>query len=256
MKKIFIAAAAVLALLAAAGSAFAAESHVDKIKASGVIRIGTSAYRPLQYRDHNNELVGYNVDLAHMLADKLGVKIEWVEIPFSGLAAGVRTGMVDAVLACIAPTTKGGETVSFSDSYLDDGPRLVVLESNNDIHGVEDLNGKRVGVKAAADSDRLADKFLEEGMKFEKLAYEKTEDYLLDLRNGRLDVCINFHTFQSDYNKEFPGVMKMVGDFLYGYAISMIAPKGDTELIAVMNELIRENKESGKAEELYNKWLR
>jgi ABC-type amino acid transport substrate-binding protein len=73
----------VLVLLAALTSAACGgSSGENQVKSSGVLRVGTEGvYSPFSYHDANNELVGYDVDVAKAVGEKLGVRVEFVEHP-------------------------------------------------------------------------------------------------------------------------------------------------------------------------------
>lgn len=88
----------------AAGPASAASSRssadtsmLDKILKAGKVRFGIDpTFKPLQYKDpKTNEPTGYNIELSKILAKELGVKIEWVEVPFAETFAALAAGRFD-----------------------------------------------------------------------------------------------------------------------------------------------------------------
>ena len=80
---------AVMSLMLAACGA-AGGSHLDNIKKAGVIKVGTSAdYPPFEYVDENGQKAGFDIELMTEIAKRLGVTLEWVDMPFDSLIAGV-----------------------------------------------------------------------------------------------------------------------------------------------------------------------
>ncbi|HEX5933572.1 MAG TPA: transporter substrate-binding domain-containing protein, partial [Pseudorhizobium sp.] len=91
-------AAAVLVQAAVALPALAGE-NLDKIKSAGAIRIGTEGtYAPFTFHDASGKLVGFDVEIGEAIAEKLGVKPEFVEGKWDGLIAGLDADRYDAVI--------------------------------------------------------------------------------------------------------------------------------------------------------------
>ena len=84
-------------VLAARGSSVT--NGGNPIKASGVLRVGTEGvYSPFSYHDPaTGQLVGYDVDVARAAADKLGVKVEFVETPWDSIFAALEANRFDVV---------------------------------------------------------------------------------------------------------------------------------------------------------------
>ncbi|HEY3426522.1 MAG TPA: transporter substrate-binding domain-containing protein [Negativicutes bacterium] len=239
----------------AAGTQSTAQNHVEQIKKKGKFVVATSAYRPLQFHDQEtNKLIGLNIDLAEAVAKKLGVPLEVIEIPFPSLIPTLQNEQADIVIATMYITDQRKEVVDFTDPYMDTGVILVVKTENNNIKSIDDINGKVIGVKAGAETERVAQNLKTKGYDFTIKSYKETEDYLLDLENGRLDAAINDILFQLAYNKDRPG-LKLVGDPFTKVSVAMAARKGDKELVDVANTVIREMKQSGQSEKLYQKWV-
>jgi ABC-type amino acid transport substrate-binding protein len=231
------------------------QSHIDQIKKNGKFVVATSAYRPFQFHDEkSNKLIGLNIDMAEAIAKKIGVPLEVIEIPYPSLIPALQNGQADIVIAALYITDQRKEVVDFTDPYMDTGMILVVKAENNTIKSIDDIKGKVVGVKAGADSEKVAQELKAKGYDFTVKSYNQTEDYLLDIENGRLDAVINDVLFQLSYNQERPG-LKVVGDPFTKVSVGMAVRKGDKELLDVTNTVIRDMKQSGDSEKLYQKWV-
>ena len=137
---------------------------------------------------------------------------------------------------------------------MDTGMVLAVRSENTDVKSINDLNGKVVGVKTGATSEKVAQDLKANGMKIEIKSYKETVDYLLDLENGRLDAAINDLLNQLEYNKTHPNV-KIVGDTFTKASLGIAVKKGDKELADLINTVLKEMKQSGESDKLYKKWL-
>ena len=93
--------------------------------------------RPFTYHDENDELVGYDVEVAKLVAEQLGVTATFVEGEFDGLLAGVDGGRYDLVANGVNVTPERAEAYSFSDPYLYDSTVVIVRDDYDEIqvHG-------------------------------------------------------------------------------------------------------------------------
>lgn len=231
------------------------QNHIAQMKKNGKFVVATSAYRPFQFHDEqSNKLIGLNVDLAEAIAKKLGIPLEIIEIPYPSLIPTLQNGQADMVIAALYITDQRKEVVDFTDPYMQTGMVLVTKAENKAINTVDDIKGKVVGVKAGADSEKVGQDLKAKGYEFTMKSYNTTEDYLLDLNNGRLDAVINDVLFQLSYNKDRPG-LKIVGDPFTKVSVGMAVRKGDKELLDAANTVIREMKQNGESEKLYQKWV-
>ena len=80
LRRALLAVILLVAVLAAGACGAADSNKADRLQSAGVLRVGTEGtYAPFSYHDDSGELVGYDVDVARAVADKLGVKAEFVE---------------------------------------------------------------------------------------------------------------------------------------------------------------------------------
>ena len=233
----------------------AAVSRIDQIKKNGKLILATGNYRPFEYHDEKtNKIIGYDIDVAEAVAKKIGVPLEVTEMQFTGLIPSLQNGQADLVIAAMYITPQRKEVVDFADPYMDTGMVVAVRKDDTAIKGPNDLNGKVVGVKTGATSEKVAQDMNEKGAKITIKSYKETVDYLLDLQNGRLDAAINDLLNQLEYNKANPTV-KIVGDPFTKAQLGIAVKKGDKELVDLVNTVLKELKQNGEAEKMYQKWL-
>lgn len=114
--------------------------------------MGTSAdYPPFEYVDSakGEEIIGFDVDLAKAIAEKLGYEIQVKDMDFNGLIPALETSQVDFVLAGMTPTEERKENVDFSDVYYT-ASHMIVSKKGSGIESLEDLDGKTIGVQLAS----------------------------------------------------------------------------------------------------------
>lgn len=236
-------------------AATTANTRIDQIKKNGKLVLATGDYRPFEYHDEKtNQMVGYDIDVAAAIAKKIGVPLEVKDMQFTSLIPTLQIGQADLIIAAMYITDERKAIVDFADSYMDTGMVLVTRADDTAIKSTKDLDGKVVGVKAGATSEKIAQDLKGKGQKLEIKSYKETVDYLMDLEAGRTDVAINDLLNQLEYNKTHPKV-KIVGDPFTKSSLGIAVKKGDKELVDLINSVLKEMTQNGETANLYKKWL-
>lgn len=240
---------------ASAKSAPAKVSSVDQIKKRGKLVLATGNYRPFEYHDEKtNKTVGYDVDLAEVIAKKIGVPLEVKDMQFTSLIPSLQNDQADIVIAAMYITEQRKQAVDFAKPYMKTGMVIAVNSSNTDIKSPQDLKGKTVGVKGGATSEKVAQDFKAKGIDMTIKSYKETVDYLLDMENGRTDASINDLLNQLEYDKTHPNV-KIVGDPFTKSELGIAVKKGNTDFVELINGVLDEMDKNGESKKLYDKWL-
>lgn len=96
----------------------------------GVITVAIGTYVPFEYRDDDNNIVGFDIDLAQYIADKLGVDMEVTDMEFQSIVPSIQNGEYDFSIAAMYKTDERCEVVDMSKSYCDSGMILAVKEDS------------------------------------------------------------------------------------------------------------------------------
>jgi ABC-type amino acid transport substrate-binding protein len=230
-------------------------SSIDQIKKRGKLVLATGNYRPFEYHDEKtNKTVGYDIDLAEAIAKKIGVPLEIKDMQFTSLIPSVQNDQADIVIAAMYITDQRKQAVDFAKPYMKTGMVLAVNANNTSIKGPKDLNGKTVGVKGGATSEKVAQDLKAQGVNMTIKSYKETVDYLMDMENGRTDASINDLLNQLEYNKTHPNV-KIVGDTFTKAELGIAVKKGNKDLVDLVNSVLDEMEKNGESKKLYDKWL-
>jgi len=116
-------------------------------KNPNVLQVGTcSDYPPFESRNDQNELVGYDIDLANLISQELNKKVEFVDMSFNALLNSVRSGKIDMVISSVGITDERKKQVDFSDPYFFN--RLTVVSRKNmPINDEKEINNKKMGAQ-------------------------------------------------------------------------------------------------------------
>ena len=185
------------------------------------------------------------------IAQKEGITIQFEDVPFDSLLAGMAQGAYDAAISSITITTDRAQNMLFSDPYYVAGQMIVVQKSNTSITGEASLQGKKLGAQIGTTGESLAEGITGATTK----SYDQIGLAIQDLLNGQIDAVICDTPIANSYVNKNSGSLKIVGDALttedYGIAVS----KSEPALLAKINQGLAAVKNAGTIDTLVTKWL-
>ncbi|MCM1184296.1 MAG: transporter substrate-binding domain-containing protein [Roseburia sp.] len=261
VKAAAVAAASIMALTACSsqGNTDASAGTEDgdllaRIQAKGEIVIAMEGtWAPWTYHNEQDELVGYDVEVGKLIAEKLGVTPTFVEGEWDGLFAGLDVGRYDIVVNGVEVTDERSEKYDFSDPYGYIRTALIVGEDNDDIRDFTDLNGKTTANSIASTYMMLAEEYGAEVQGVDSL-----DDTIEMVLSGRVDATLNAEVSYYDYLRVHPdAALKVVALTEDASLVSIPVRKGeDTETLrAAINEAIAELRESGELSRVSEKYF-
>ena len=157
-----------------------------------MIKVGTSAdYPPFEFVDGSGNKTGFDVDLMTEIAKRMGVKLEWVDMPFDSLIAAVQEGKIDASIAAFNYSEERDQNIDFTEQYYLSEDAFIVGEAFADtIAAPEDAAKYKVGVQTGTTQDSwLTENLVDTGMLSEEnlFRYDRADQAALDLKNGRIE---------------------------------------------------------------------
>ncbi|SFK68148.1 polar amino acid transport system substrate-binding protein [Paenibacillus sp. 1_12] len=243
---------------AANGKSDAGSSNVKgllaDIKKRGTIVIATSGNNaPTIFPNEKNELVGIDAEWAKIIADHLGVKIEWKRMDFSGIIPGLMTGNFDIGLSGIGVTEERLKTLDFSEHIAYDEVVAVYNKKTTGINSPEDIKGRIVGVvTGSSNGDAPARKI---GGYKELKTYPGQAEAFHDLQNGRIEVMVTGKMLAGHWIKTEGKDYMVSPKGLEGRKLAVAMKQGEPDLKNAINEAILAAKKQGKYEEIAQKWL-
>jgi cystine transport system substrate-binding protein len=180
------------AALLLAGAALGAQAAdlLATVKARGAIKVALEGtYPPFNYKDQKTgELAGFDVDVAKLLAAKLGVKPEFVTSEWSSILAGLASSKYDVIVSQVTVNPKREQAFDFSQPYEYSMPQLVVRKDEKAQYAsLADLKGKRLGVGQGSVYELQAKAV----PGIEVRSYPAAPENLRDLSVGRIDAALN-----------------------------------------------------------------
>ena len=261
MKRIplFLSLIVILSLLLSACGATSG-SHLDAIKKAGVIKIGTSAdYPPFEFVDAAGAKTGFDIELMTEIVKRMDLTLEWVDMPFDSLIAGVKEGKIDASISAFNYSEERDQEVDFTEAYYVGEDGFTVAEGfTGTITRPEDVAGLKIGVQTGTTQDGfVTDTLVANGVLTEDLVfrYDRADQVALDLKNGRIDVMMT-DLIPAQFLANQLGGLKVVHQGLYSSGpFNIIVPEGDTELVAAMNAILADLQKEGFIDNLAIKYF-
>jgi cystine transport system substrate-binding protein len=251
MRKTMLFVGILSALAGLANAALAAD--LPEIKKRGKLLAATSGnLLPVSYVNEKNELVGYDIDVAHYIEKKIGVPFDIARLDFKGIMPGLQTGRFDAVFSNVNITEERKKIFDYSIPYSRSAIVAVVRTGVTGVKGYKDLKGKNVGgISGGADGELPAREIEKQFGAFKSFkGYPGNTELFSDLAAGRLDVAISPDTAAAAFLKTHAGVAKITGEPFVVRYVGVPMQKGSKELKAAFDQAIRDMKKEG----LLDKW--
>jgi len=163
---------------------------LDKVRASGTLRIALEGtYPPFNFKDpRTGQLTGYDVDVARLVAAKMGLRPEFVTTEWTAILSGLGAGKYDVIVSQVGITPQREQAFDFSQPYTYSAPQLIVRRNERASYmNLNDLKGKKVGVGQGSVFEQQAKAV----PGIEVKSYPAAPENLQDLAFGRIDAALN-----------------------------------------------------------------
>ena len=227
---------------------------LNEIKERGYIIVGTEGtWSPYTYHDDNDELVGFDVEVAKYIADYIGVDVQYSETVWGSMFASLDAGQIDVVINSVSYSDERAEKYDFSEPYNYSQHAFLALKDNDEVNTLEDAKGKT----AANDPTSSIGKYAEDnGAILDEVG--EAAQAVSEVRNGRADLSFGTTVGFADYLKQHPEdeeVFKVVvtSDPEPNAYIPVV--KGNEELVKVINEALAQAREDGTLSALALKYF-
>ena len=234
-----------------AGAFLALNLNASTIKKGELIVATEGTYSPYSFYDEKGELVGYDVDIARAVAQKLNLKVEFLTAPWDAMLAAFDAGKADVVFNQVSINEDRKKKYGMSVPYTMPYPVIVVHKDNNDIKNFADLKGKKSVHSATSNWAAIAEKngatvVVADG-------FSKGVELII---SKRADDTINDNVTFFDYIKQRPNApLKIAYTSNEPMPTAAIVKKGNTELLEAINKALDELKAEGKISEISMKYF-
>ncbi|WP_392560025.1 lysine/arginine/ornithine ABC transporter substrate-binding protein [Orbus mooreae] len=213
-----------------------------------------TTYPPFEFMDENNQLVGFDVDIANKICEDLQQKCQFVNQSFDSLIPSLKTRRIDATISGIDITPERSEQVDFTQPYYDNSAQFIAI--NGTVDSIDSLNGKRVGIQNGTTHQKY---LMEKFPQIEVVSYDSYQYAVVDLKAGRIDAIFSDSAVADEWLKNEKSLNK-VGDRVvdpeyFGAGLGIAVRKGNNSLLEQFNESLSKMKNDGSYDKIYAKWF-
>ncbi|WP_157159453.1 amino acid ABC transporter substrate-binding protein [Brachyspira pilosicoli] len=234
-----------------------ADNSLQKVKENGKLVLGLDdTLAPMGFRDDNGEIVGFDIDLAREVANRLGVELEAKPIDWSSAILSLKKGDVDVIWNGFAVNESRKQQVNFTKPYLYNRLMIAKYYDRDDINSKEELKGKIVGVQSGSSNyETLVNDPVSKEIK-EIRQYDSYVNAFLDLEAKRIDAVIVDEIVARYYiSKENADFTLLEDKPITSQYLSVGLRKTDTELLNAIDKALDDMRADGKAAEISTKWF-
>ena len=206
-------------------------------------------FPPYEYVE-GDKIVGIDAEIAALIADKLGMELEIVDVAFDSIIPGVQSGKYDMGMAGLTVNEERLEKVNFSTSYAT-GIQAVIVKEGSDIKSIDDLAGKKIGVQTSTTGDIYATgDYGEDAI----TRYDNGAVAVQALLAGKVDCVIIDNEPAKSYVAANEGLKVLDTEYtVEDYAICFA--KENTELQEKVNGALEELIKDGSVKEVIEKYI-
>lgn len=254
LKKILVVllAISIIGVFVGCGQEKESVDKLEEIKSKGKLVLGTSAdYPPFEFHkliDGKDEIVGFDIEIAKLIAEELDVELEIVDMKFEGLLPALTTDDIDMVIAGMSEDSERAKMVDFSIQYYQGQHRMVVRAEDKDVYKEpKDLVGKNVGAQKATTQEEVV---------FEKYAdsnyvgLSKITDLVLELQNNKVDAILLVEPVAKAYVDQNDDLYMADMIIAQEKGVSVAVNKGNKEFLELIDEVLQGLIDDGTLEKL------
>lgn len=228
------------------------DGSLQRVLDAGELKIGTEGtYAPFSYHNEEDKLVGYDVEVAEKIAEKLGVEAVFVETEWDSIIAGLDTGRFDIISNQVGITEERKEKFDFTipDSYARGA--LIVKKGNTEISDFSDLEGKKAAHSLTSNWAQISESY-----GAELVGVDGFEQAVQLIISGRADFTINDNIAFYDYLKQKPDADVEIVKLLDEVSVSGIpVKKADQSLYQAVNQALQELSDEGVLKEISERYF-
>lgn len=238
--------------------ALAEDASIQYILDKGEFILGLDdSFPPMGYRDENNEIVGYDIDVAQVVCDRLGVKLVCQPIDWNAKELELAEKKIDCIWNGMSITDERLESMAMSVPYMNNKIVMVAKDSTG-FASIEDMKGNAIAVQGGSFAEEVLETYEQYADFFASVEVLSYDDYLtalMDLQIGGVDgVLIDLVVAEfriAGLQDESLVVIDELEDDLYGIGFR----KDDIALRDKVNGILSEMAKDGTLDAISQKWF-
>lgn len=238
-------------------SALWQKSTLHQIIQNRELRVGVEpGYKPFEMEDTQGKLIGFDIDIARMMAKAMGVKLKIVRLDWNGMLPGLLTKQFDIIISGMTITSERNLWINFSDTYLAVGQTVLIRSAHKTrVKSYKDLNMKKYLV-ATKQGTTAQDTIKTKMPKARVQLFDTEAAAVAALRKGEIDAFVYDLPFNAlVFQRQPQGIALLDTPFTYerlGWGIR----KGDPDFLNWLNHFLDQIKADGTLDTAQRKWFK
>lgn len=215
------------------------------------------SFPPMGFRDDNNEIVGFDIDVATAVCEKLGVKLVTQPVDWDSKEIELNAKNIDCIWNGLSYSDERAAAMDLSIPYMENHMALVVRPDDS-VKSLDDMQGKILALQSGSTAEEALDS--DEGSALKEMVanvngFDDNLTALLDLDTGASDAVLMDDVVANYLISENKKDYVVLSDFLYAEDYVIGFRKGDDKLTEAVNDALRELKKDGTLAEISVKWF-
>ncbi len=216
-----------------------ADDALEEVLDEGVLRVGVSIYEPWVMKDKDNNLIGYEIQVADQLAKDLGVKVKYKIVEWEELIPTLKDKEIDIIISGMAITPQRALHVNYSLPYGHSGVSLAAnIEKTKNINSLQELNMSSItlGVVSKSVSEPVANSVFDQA---NIKSFTQSEDAVEALMQGDIHALIEASPVPKFLALQYPDKIDApLTTPLLSYKAAMAVNKGEQDFLNYLNAWI------------------
>ena len=242
--------------LSASASDLWAQSTLQGIIKRGELRVGMEAgYMPFEMRDKSGRIIGFDVDIARLMARAMGVALKLVNTAWDGIIPSLLTDKFDVIIAGMTITPERNLQVNFTQPYMLIGQSIVLNKRHEKtVSSYRDLNDPKfvISTKLGTTGDIAARRYLSRA---QVRTYESESEAVTEVRNGRADAFVYDLPYNAVYVAQHRDHLLHLDEPFTKEALAWAIRKGDPDFLNWLDHFLAQIRRDGTYDALYEKWF-
>ncbi|MCQ2100430.1 MAG: amino acid ABC transporter substrate-binding protein [Fibrobacter sp.] len=231
-----------------------ADESLNKVKAAGTFVLGLDdSFPPMGFRDKDNNIVGFDIDLAAEVCARLGVTLKTQPISWDAKEQELNTGKIDCIWNGMSVDSARAAAMNLSDAYLKN--RMIFSVKDKALANLAALAGKKIAVQNGSTAQKLLESSDAGKAAKEIVPFDDNQTAMMDLDKGGVDAVfldeIVAKYWIASNAKDFVVLEEGLSDEVYAIGFR----KKDQALRDAVNETIKAMQADGKFAEIQAKWF-
>ena len=235
-----------------------ADQSLDDVVNNGELVLGLDdSLPPMGFRDDKNEIVGFDIDVANAVCEKLGVELKIQPVDWDSKEIELDSKNIDCIWNGLSYSEERAASMSLSIPYMENHMALVV-RPNDGIKSIDDMDGKRLALQSGSTAEEALD--CEDGADLKNMianvnGFDNNMTALMDLDTKASDAVLMDDVVANYLIKQSKKNYVVLSDFLYAENYVIGFRKDDKALTEAVNDALRSLKKDGTLAEISTKWF-